>query len=59
MVCNDVRFLYSVPGLACCAQFGLDSCWYRALIIDVYSETQQLLILFVDYGNSEIITVNK
>lgn len=46
-------------GLGCCAQFGLDNCWYRALIIDVYAETQQLLILFVDYGNSEIITVNK
>ncbi|XP_053397741.1 RING finger protein 17-like isoform X2 [Mercenaria mercenaria] len=46
-------------GLPCCAQFGYDQCWYRAVIITVYQETQQILVLFVDYGNSEIITYNK
>ncbi|XP_060592483.1 tudor domain-containing protein 1-like [Ruditapes philippinarum] len=46
-------------GLPCCAQFGYDQCWYRAVIVSVYQETQQILVLFVDYGNSEVTTYNK
>ncbi|KAL4233198.1 Ring finger protein [Mactra antiquata] len=50
---------YPKPGVACIAQFSFDQCWYRAVIVCVYEETEQILVLFVDYGNSEITTINK
>ncbi|KAL5010751.1 hypothetical protein ScPMuIL_013056 [Solemya velum] len=46
-------------GLACCAQFSFDSCWYRALIVDIDAQTAQILVLYVDYGTSELVTIDR
>ena len=46
-------------GMACCAKFGMDECWYRAVVVTMYDETGELMVQFIDYGNCEIITRNK
>lgn len=46
-------------GLPCLGQFTSDNCWYRGLIIDVNHPHQQLTVLYVDYGNSEVITYDR
>lgn len=40
----------------CIAPFSADELWYRARIIDSHDD---LIIQFVDYGNSDVITSNK
>ncbi|KAL3883135.1 hypothetical protein ACJMK2_029428 [Sinanodonta woodiana] len=46
-------------GLACCAQFSFDQCWYRALIVDKDDSAGQVLVLYVDYGNSELVSLDR
>lgn len=40
----------------CIAPFSADELWYRARIIDSHDD---LIIQFIDYGNSDVITSNK
>ncbi|XP_049531746.1 maternal protein tudor [Anopheles darlingi] len=40
----------------CIAQYSVDDLWYRALIIDSHDD---LIIQFVDYGHTDIVTSNK
>lgn len=40
----------------CIAPYSADDLWYRARIIDSHDD---LIIQFVDYGNSDVITSNK
>ena len=40
----------------CCAKFTEDGKWYRACVTKVLSDSQ-VEVKFVDYGNSEIVTV--
>lgn len=40
----------------CIAPYSADELWYRAKIIDSHDD---LIIQFVDYGNSDVITSNK
>ncbi|XP_058061852.1 maternal protein tudor [Anopheles bellator] len=40
----------------CIAQYSADDLWYRALIIDSHDD---LIIQFVDYGHTDIVTSNK
>ncbi|GFY41217.1 tudor domain-containing protein 1 [Trichonephila inaurata madagascariensis] len=40
-------------GMICVCQFSLDSAWYRGEIKKV--EKNSLVVLYVDYGNSEIV----
>ncbi|XP_052810879.1 RING finger protein 17-like [Mya arenaria] len=55
--------LTSIPspkiGMACCAKFKMDQCWYRALIVDILTDNNLILVHFVDYGNSEYVRINK
>ena len=46
-----------VAGLQCVAQCTLDSCWYRAEILDVRrnDDLMEMSIIFVDYGSSDYI----
>ncbi|KAF8782794.1 Tudor domain-containing protein 1 [Argiope bruennichi] len=45
------------PGMICVCQFSLDSVWYRGEIKKV--EKNSLDILYVDYGNKEIVDRKK
>ncbi|GFQ66797.1 tudor domain-containing protein 15, partial [Trichonephila clavata] len=44
-------------GMICVCQFSLDSAWYRGEIKKV--EKNSLVVLYVDYGNSEIVDKKK
>lgn len=43
-------------GRYCVAPYSADDLWYRAKIIDSHDD---LIIQFIDYGNSDVITSNK
>ena len=42
-----------VKGMACCAKFKMDGCWYRAVVDKVSGRT--VTVQFVDYGNSDTV----
>ena len=49
-------------GVACCVQYSVDSCWYRAEVIsmETMSDAQTYVgVLYVDYGNTEYVTVDR
>ncbi|XP_021370867.1 RING finger protein 17-like isoform X2 [Mizuhopecten yessoensis] len=47
------------PGLMCCAQFWFDQCWYRAVVVERDTRTDMILVMYVDYGTSEYVTVDR
>ncbi|XP_061195891.1 RING finger protein 17-like isoform X2 [Saccostrea echinata] len=47
------------PGMMCCAQFAVDQCWYRGLVITSPDHQSQVLVLYVDFGTSEIVTLDR
>ena len=46
-------------GDACAAQYSEDGMWYRSVITQLNDSTQQAQVLFVDYGNSEVVKYNE
>lgn len=46
-----------IPGMMCCAKYSLDDRWYRGLVVKSYPASNTVLIFYVDYGNSEIISL--
>ncbi|KAL8569338.1 hypothetical protein ACOMHN_014022 [Nucella lapillus] len=46
------------PGEVCCAQFSVDDRWYRALVVTA-TTLNTVLVLYVDYGNSEDVTLDR
>ena len=46
------------PGMVCLSQFSEDNEWYRAQIQDVISG-EAVLVSFVDYGNSEVVSLDR
>lgn len=46
-----------LEGMPCLAQSAADDIWYRAKIISA-TEPDRVTIHFVDYGNSEIVSMN-
>eukprot|EP00105_Crassostrea_gigas_P034958 XP_019919106.1 PREDICTED: RING finger protein 17 isoform X8 [Crassostrea gigas] len=47
------------PGKMCCAQYGFDQCWYRGLVITAPDHQNQVLVLYVDFGTSEIVPLER
>ncbi|KAL8583501.1 hypothetical protein ACOMHN_056311 [Nucella lapillus] len=45
-----------VTGMACCAKFCMDQCWYRAVVEQV--KGAQVQVQFVDYGNSDTVSMS-
>lgn len=43
--------------MPCLAQSAADNVWYRAKIVSL-NEPDQVKIHFIDYGNSEIMSMN-
>lgn len=46
-------------GEMCCAKFSQDGRWYRGLVVSVYLTTNTVLIFYIDYGNSEIVPLQR
>ena len=46
-------------GMPCCAQFTFDDCWYRGEIIQLQNSGDSVGVLYVDYGNSEIVPLSR
>lgn len=51
--------LEPIVGLPCVGLFGSDNCWYRAEILSIDNTGNQIKILFVDYGNVEIVPLKE
>ncbi|XP_056016210.1 RING finger protein 17-like isoform X2 [Ostrea edulis] len=47
------------PGMMCCAQYGFDHCWYRGLVITSPDHQSQVLVLYVDFGTSEVVMLDR
>ena len=53
---ND--FLYNT-GNICSAQYSIDDCWYRSLVISAEEESQIVKVFFIDFGNSEDVPIKR
>lgn len=47
------------PNTLVCAQYELDDLWYRAWIKSVNEKDQQYHVYFVDFGNEEIVPMDR
>ena len=50
---NLEKFETVSPGTPCLAQFSIDKDWYRAIVEGVSENGTEVVVHFVDYGNSE------
>ncbi|XP_062429106.1 tudor domain-containing protein 6 [Rhea pennata] len=44
------------PNPVCLAQYSEDEKWYRALIVSEVTSTEQVEVIYVDYGNRELVS---
>ncbi|XP_065191871.1 uncharacterized protein LOC135822959 [Sycon ciliatum] len=49
----------AVEGNYCLARYSVDDRWYRGLIEAVFQEEQEVLLRFLDYGNSERVHISR
>jgi tudor domain-containing protein 1/4/6/7 len=56
---GDVDDTVTLPqaGMLCCGQYTEDDGWYRALILDSDIASRQVEVLYVDYGNAELLPI--
>nr|XP_022292973.1 RING finger protein 17-like isoform X3 [Crassostrea virginica] len=47
------------PGMMCCAQYAVDDCWYRGLVITNPDPQGLVLVLYVDFGTSEVVPLDR
>jgi len=57
MSADDQRLTNINVGSLCCARYSADGAWYRAVVTDMVS-SRQVRVLFVDYGNSDVVTTS-
>ncbi|KAK7107702.1 RING finger protein 17-like isoform X2 [Littorina saxatilis] len=46
-------------GEMCSAMFSQDNRWYRALVAKAYPADKTVLLFYVDYGNSEVVPLDR
>ncbi|KAM8809986.1 tudor domain-containing protein 6 [Eudromia elegans] len=44
------------PNPVCLAQYSEDEKWYRALIVSEFTSAKQVEVIYVDYGNRELVS---
>ena len=45
--------------MMCCAQYAVDDCWYRGLVITNPDPQGLVLVLYVDFGTSEVVPLDR
>ena len=53
---GDRQMKNVVPGAPCCAPFSEDGSWYRGKVTKV--DGSQVTVVFVDYGNADVVSAN-
>lgn len=58
---SQTQIFEPMVGEACCTEYEGDKIWYRAEIYstDLVHETNQVQVLFVDYGNVAVVPLSK
>ncbi|XP_005101957.1 RING finger protein 17 [Aplysia californica] len=58
--CSSMPFV-KLPdkGVMCAGQFSVDGCWYRAVCVESYPSTNSCLLVYVDFGTSEVVHLSK
>ena len=53
---SSSQLLNPLPGTTCCSKFSGDECWYRSVV--KAKRSTGVDVLFVDYGNSEVVQLS-
>eukprot|EP00058_Branchiostoma_floridae_P024135 XP_002609625.1 hypothetical protein BRAFLDRAFT_125037 [Branchiostoma floridae] len=56
---NSLNFNELQVGDLCCAKFAQDARWYRARVVSKCPGDRSVTVLFVDYGNIEVVDISK
>ncbi|KFQ83884.1 Tudor domain-containing protein 6, partial [Phoenicopterus ruber ruber] len=55
--CKNSSHPYAWPNAVCLAQYSEDEKWYRALIIGEVPSAEKVEVIYVDYGNRELVSL--
>ncbi|XP_065488636.1 tudor domain-containing protein 6 [Caloenas nicobarica] len=55
--CKNSSPPHAWPNSVCLAQYSEDEKWYRALIISEVSSAEKVEVIYVDYGNRELVSL--
>uniref|UniRef100_A0A8B9QB14 Tudor domain containing 6 n=1 Tax=Apteryx owenii TaxID=8824 RepID=A0A8B9QB14_APTOW len=54
--CKNSSHPHIWPNPVCLAQYSEDEKWYRALIVSEVTSTENVEVIYVDYGNRELVS---
>ncbi|KFV52563.1 Tudor domain-containing protein 6, partial [Gavia stellata] len=55
--CKNSSHPYAWPSSVCLAQYSEDEKWYRALIVSEVPSAEKVEVVYVDYGNRELVSL--
>ncbi|XP_063186684.1 tudor domain-containing protein 6 [Chroicocephalus ridibundus] len=55
--CKNSSHPHTWPNSVCLAQYSEDEKWYRALIISEVTSAEKVEVIYVDYGNRELVSL--
>ncbi|KFZ59822.1 Tudor domain-containing protein 6, partial [Antrostomus carolinensis] len=55
--CKNSSHLHAWPNRVCLAQYLEDEKWYRALIISEVPSAEKVEVIYVDYGNRDLVSL--
>ncbi|KFV09676.1 Tudor domain-containing protein 6, partial [Tauraco erythrolophus] len=55
--CKNASHPHAWPNSVCLAQYSEDEKWYRALIVSEVPSAEKVEVMYVDYGNRELVSL--
>uniref|UniRef100_A0A8C9EI40 Tudor domain-containing protein n=1 Tax=Pavo cristatus TaxID=9049 RepID=A0A8C9EI40_PAVCR len=55
--CEGLTHPHTWPQSVCLAQYSEDKRWYRALIVSDVTSAEEVEVMYVDYGNRELVSL--